>query len=116
MDELIRLRQIIEAAFGPAIVIGTADAPIVQLQGNPTLTAEQQTTLADLLVFWRSGITGITFAEWQALDAAMADDRAFRQQTRAQFLAKTQAQQARELFDLGTAHSKMIRALTRDKR
>lgn len=113
IDDLTRLRELVTTYVGRCAVLATEPDPTVVLaSGDPT--PEQQTTIDELLRFWRSGVQGITLAEWQALDAAMADDRAFRQQTRAQFLAKTQAQQARELFDVATAHSKMLRALIRD--
>lgn len=116
MDFMLRLSALCLEAFGRTVVILGDDAnPVPDWGPNPP-TTEELATFAEIIVFARSGITGITFAEWQALDAAMADDRAFRQQTRAQFLAKTQAQQARELFDVVTAHSKMLRALIRDRR
>lgn len=110
-----RLGALIEEHIGPNAIVGTEDAPVIVLaSGDPT--PEQQALIAELLVFWRSGVTGITFAEWQALDAAMADDRALRQMTRAEFLAQTTAQKERQVFDVLTAHSKMLRALIRDRR
>lgn len=104
MDELIRLRILVEANVGPAIVIGTADNPIVQLQSG---RVPDQAVLGPILQFWRSGITGITFAEWQALDNDLSGLRTYQgvaSPTLAQTVAATKAQ------------NRVLAAILRDKR
>jgi hypothetical protein len=61
-----RLGKLIEEHIGPNAIVGTEEAPVIVLaSGDPT--PEQQTLIDGLLRFWRSGVTGITYAEWQGL-------------------------------------------------
>lgn len=116
MEFLQSLTALATQTFGRPVVILGDEANPVPDWGQTTPTQADLDTFAQLVVFARSGVTGITFAEWQALDAAMADDRTLRQMTRNQFMAQTADARDRQVFDVLTAHSKMLRALTRDKR
>lgn len=115
MDELVRLRDLVTQYIGPCIVIGTPDAPIVQLQGGVALTPAQQTTLDQVVRFWRAGITDLTLPEWLLLEDEQATKRTFKQRSQSDFIALTQNQRDRALYDAVIALIKVQNAQIRDK-
>jgi hypothetical protein len=110
-----RLQALCAQYLRPVIILGddASGNPIPDFQGGPLSTSEQA-TYALLLRFARSRIEGITFTEWQALENDLSVLRTFRQQTQAQFIALTQNQRDRALFDVVSAQTNVIRALLRD--
>jgi hypothetical protein len=82
---------------------------------NPALTTAEQATLADLLRMARMGVPNtLSLAEFQAIKADLDTMRTFRQQTQAGFIALTQNQRDRALFDAINAQTNVLRALLRD--
>lgn len=79
----------------------------------PALSAAEQLAFADIVALARSGYD-LTLTEYQALKPSLATMRTFQQQTQAEFIALTQNARDRALFDLGNAHTKVLRALLRD--
>lgn len=81
---------------------------------TPDLSAAETATLTLLVGYCRLGPPGITPAEWVALGPSLDTMRTFQQLSQADFIALTQNQRDRMLFDLGNAHTRVLRALMRD--
>jgi hypothetical protein len=81
---------------------------------DPPLSVAEQATLDGLRAVARSHVPGISPTEWQAITVDLATMRAFRQQTQAAFIALTQNQRDRALFDAINAQTNVLRALLRD--
>lgn len=109
-----RLVSLVSAYLRAPSGASTSDAGEPVLEFAPPLDAAEQVVFADLLRMARSHITGLSFAEFVALDADLAALRAFRQQSQAEFMALTATQRDRALFDVVNAQTNVLRALLRD--
>lgn len=111
----IRLRELLALHLRAPVGVETDDAtglPVADFV--PPLTVGEQATYDELLALARSRVVGITRTEWQALQGAIADLRAFRTQSAAEFSALTAAQRDAALRTALFGCIDVLRALLRD--
>lgn len=81
---------------------------------DPPLTTAEQATLASLMALLRTTVD-LSPADWTLIEARLPNLRAFRQQTRNAFMALTQTERDRAIFDALQDIIAVIVALVRDK-
>lgn len=82
---------------------------------SPPLTAAEQTTYDDLVAMLRTPLTAsMTLAEYQQIKPFLATERSFVQMSQSEFIALTQNQRDRTLFDTLTAVIRVQRVMMRD--
>lgn len=107
--------RLVRATMREPLTVGEDEATgAMVFTFDPPLTAAEQTLFDNLVRQVRSRVPGITPAEWEALKPNLAALRTFRQQTQAEFMAKTATVRDRELFDAINAITNVLRALLRD--
>lgn len=77
----------------------------------PDLTTTEMTTISGVV---RGVLAHLTKTERDGIETDLAALRAFRQQSQSEFIALTQNQRDRALFDVVNAQTNVIRALLRD--
>lgn len=93
----------------------TYDSDALTAVFTPPLTAAEQAVFADLRAMAKSPTTSqMTLAEYQAIKPFLATERAFVQQSQAEFIALTQNARDRQLFDVVTALIRVQRQMMRD--
>jgi hypothetical protein len=82
---------------------------------EPPLTAPEQATLADLTAMAKSRTTAeMTLAEYQTIKPFLDSEAAWMAITRNAFVAMTEADSRRALYDIITAEVRLARAQRRD--
>lgn len=82
---------------------------------DPPLTAAEQAILDDLLAMAKSRQTAdMTLAEYQAIKPFLASEQTWQAITRNAFVAMTEADSRRALYDIITAEVRLARAARRD--
>jgi hypothetical protein len=94
------------------VPLGTNPATRI-LRWTPDLSPEQVTTLT-ALTKTATGTALLSPADYAALEPRLAAIRLLRQQSQAEFMAKTANQRDRELFDLGNDLAAIVLRLLRD--
>jgi hypothetical protein len=97
----------------PSNVTGDPATGALTLHFVPDLTAAEVTTLARIDAIARGG-RSLTPTDWAAIEPRLTAIRTYRQQSQAEFMAKTATQRDRELFDLGNDLAAVVLRLLRD--
>jgi hypothetical protein len=81
---------------------------------EPPLSSPEQATFDDVVRLWRSGMTHLTLAQYQAIRPHLTTIRDLRQMGRNAFMALTAAERDRLLYDAQAATTTILLAMLRE--